>query len=348
MSQRRCICICLFGFFVVFGACAPKKTLDFSKIKPGDKVVNSIGMKLVMIPAGEFEMGFLDLEEKPYQKAFGSPDHDSRVRPAHHVKITKPFFMGVTNVTVGQFREFVRDSGYQTDAEKGCDDEASKSVFVLGAAGNGKGAYGWNAEKGDADYKKDYSWRNPGFQQADDHPVVCVSWDDAVAFCKWLSRKEGKTYRLPTEAEWEYACRAGTSTLFWFANDPEESAKYDNIADASFKSQSPDSITASLAIHANDGFAFTSPVGSFKPNPFGLYDMHGNACQWCSDLFADDYYTHSPVENPQGPKTGTSRIIRGGCWCGHAESQRSNRRTDLPSSFRTMGSGFRVVLEQDK
>ena len=126
--------------------------------------------------------------------------------PKHKVRITKPFYLGTYHVTRGQFRQFVSAAGYKTDVET-----------------SGKPMTGWDREKKNLGMRypawesgkpklsdKDYSWRNPGFEQTDEHPVVNVSWNDAVAFCKWLSKKEGKTYRLPTEAEWEYACRAGT------------------------------------------------------------------------------------------------------------------------------------------
>ncbi len=111
--------------------------------------------------------------------------------------------------------------------------------------------------------------------------MVNVSWNDAVAFCKWLSKKEGNTYRLPTEAEWEYACRAGTTTRYYSGDDPETLAKVGNVADATAKAKFPD---WKYTIKASDGYVFTSPVGSFQPNAFGLYDMHGNAWQWCAGL----------------------------------------------------------------
>ena len=136
-----------------------------------------------------------------------------------------------------------------------------------------------------------YSWRNAGFEQTDEHPVVNVSWNDAVAFCKWLSRKEGKTYRLPTEAEWEYACRAGTTTRYYSGDDPETLAKVGNVADATAKAKFAN---WKYTIKASDGYVFTAPVGQFTPNAFGLYDMHGNAWQWCADRYGKEYYAMSP------------------------------------------------------
>ena len=122
------------------------------------------------------------------------------------MRITRPFYLGACDVTRAQLSQFVQESGYVTDAEKG--------------------------DKTAADGKEKDSWRSVGFEQTDEHPVVNVSWNDAVAFCQWLSKKEDKTYRLPTEAEWEYACRAGTTTRYWSGDDPETLAKAGNVADA--------------------------------------------------------------------------------------------------------------------
>ena len=114
-------------------------------------------------------------------------------RPQHKVEITRPFYMGVSPVTRGQFAAFVDTEHYKTEAEV-----------------DGQGGFGFNAAAGKWEVNPEYTWRHPGFDQTDEHPVVTVSWNDAVSFCTWLSKKEGKTYELPTEAEWEYSCRAGT------------------------------------------------------------------------------------------------------------------------------------------
>ena len=166
------------------------------------------------------------------------------------MRITKPFYLGTYHVTRGQFRQFVADTGYKTDAEKG----------------EKPGAYGWDPDKKEFGFNEKYSWRNAGFEQTDEHPVVNVSWNDAVAFCKWLSRKEGKTYRLPTEAEWEYACRAGTTTRYYSGDDPETLAKVGNVADAAAKAKFPD---WKYTIKASDGYVFTAPVGNSSPMPSG-------------------------------------------------------------------------------
>ncbi len=293
-------------------------------------ITNSIGMKLVPIAAGEFMMGsaesagdvaqaFLDYDAPP-------PDEFKDEHPSHRVRITRPFSMGVHEVTVGQFRQFVQETNYQTDAEKGTDFN---------------GAFGFDAETGELGESEDYSWRDTGFEQTDEHPVVNVSWNDAVAFCKWLSRKEGKSYRLPTEAEWEYACRAGTTTRYYHGDNPEGLAAVGNVADATAKAKFPD---WDWPIAADDGYVFAAPVGKFKPNAFGLYDMHGNVYEWCADWYGDDYYAQSPVDDPPGPVVGFDRVYRGGGWGGGVWACRATcRRMDEPAG-RTLVLGFRVVL----
>ena len=229
--------------------------------------------------------------------------------------------MGTYHLTRGQFRQFVKDTGYKTDAEKG----------------DKPGAYGWNPDKKEFGFNAKYSWRNAGFEQTDEHPVVNVSWNDAVAFCKWLSRKEGKTYRLPTEAEWEYACRAGTTTRYYNGDDPETLAKVGNVADATFEAKFRD---WKYTIKASDGYVFTAPVGSFQPNAFGLYDMHGNADQWCSDWYGADYYAKSPADDPTGPDTGHyHRVLRGGSWVARPYFARSAARFRSAQTPRSTAQG---------
>jgi formylglycine-generating enzyme required for sulfatase activity len=244
--------------------------------------------------------------------------------PQHRVRITKPFYLGAYHVTRGQFRQFVEDTGYKTDAEKREE----------------LGAYGWNLEKQKFEFNEKYSWRNMGFEQTDEHPVINVNWNDAAAFCKWLSRKEGKDYRLPTEAEWEYACRAGTKTRYSSGDDPETLAKAGNVPDAAYKAKFP---KEKYTIQASDGYVFTAPVGSFKPNAFGLHDMHGNAWQWCADWYGDKYYATSPINDPTGPDSGAFRVLRGGSWNDWPVVARSaKRRGHLPVD-RSYVTGFRVA-----
>jgi formylglycine-generating enzyme len=158
-----------------------------------------------------------------------------------------------------------------------------------------------------------------------------------------LSRKEGKVYRLPTEAEWEYACRAGTKTRYSSGDDPETLAKVANVADATLQARFGMWFGA---IKASDGYAVTAPVGQYKPNAFGLYDMHGNACQWCSDWYDKQYYAKSPMDDPTGPDTGEYRVCRGGTYADMAHHQCSARRLELEPEIRNNGVGFRVARDQ--
>ena len=235
------------------------------------RVENSLGMKFVLVPAGEFVMGS---EEPPDSLSRDYPQYERQrfeaigdEAPAHRVRITRAFYMGQHEVTVGQFRRFLAASGYTPESIA---DET--------------GGYGYNrlydpaaSARGDAFEGRDpkYSWNNPGFEQGDHHPVVNVTWNDAVALARWLSAAEGVAYRLPTEAEWEYACRGGTRTRYHGGNEPRSLLKTANTFDADAAANWPQ--WNRLALPGRDGFAFTAPVGSFEPNAFGLHDMHGNA-----------------------------------------------------------------------
>ena len=176
------------------------------------------------------------------------------------MRITKPFYLGTCHVTRGQFRQFVADTGYKTDAEKG----------------ERPGASGWDPDKKEWAFSEKFSWRNPSYEQTDEHPVVNVSWNDAVAFCQWLSRKEGKTFRLPTEAEWEYACRAGTTTHYYSGDDPETLAKVGNIADAAVKAKFP---TGNTRFKPATAMRSRRPWAPSSPMPLGFTtctEMPGN------------------------------------------------------------------------
>ena len=303
-----------------------------SKEAGGKKqITNSIGMKLVLIPAGEFVMGSGESAEdtaaffnKAYRTDFLKADFFKDEHPQHRVRITRPFYLGTYHVTRGQFRRFVDDTGYKTDAEKGAR----------------PGAFGWDPEKKTSRFSTDYSWRNAGFEQTDEHPAVNVSWRDAVAFCYWLTRKEGKAYQLPTEAQWDYACRAGTTTRYYSGDDPETVGKVGNIPDATYKATFPH---WKVTVKGRDGYVFTAPVGQFKPNAFGLYDMHGNALQWCADRYDATYYATSPVDDPTGAGGGGSCVQRGGCWTLRPDSARSAARREFMVDMRLDFAGFRIA-----
>jgi formylglycine-generating enzyme required for sulfatase activity len=170
--------------------------------------------------------------------------------------------------------------------------------------------------------------------------VVNVSFNDAVAFCKWLSEQEKRSYRLPSEAEWEGACRAGTDSLYQHGDDPEGLASVGNAADATVKAM----FSKADTISARDGYLFTAPVGRFKSNAFGLYDMHGNVWEWCADRYDGNYYRTSPSIDPEGPATGLDRVVRGGSWYGPPRYSRSADRSGFKQSYRSSSLGFRVAL----
>ena len=279
------------------------------------EIMNTLGMKLVHVPSGTFFMG------SPLTEA-GREKEETQ----HEVELTKGFYLGAHEVTVGQFREFVKATKHQTDPEKD-----GKGSWVPDAVG-----------KFVMDAK--LTWKNPGFEQTDDHPVVNVSWDDAKAFCKWLSEKEKKTYRLPTEAEWEYACRAGTKTAFVHGEDPEGLSAVGNVADAAARAKFPG---WTLGIKSKDGHTFTAPVGQFKKNDFGLYDMHGNVWEWCGDWYEPNSYPKEKQLDPTGAATGKTKVQRGGGWSSDSKRLRSAARVGRdPSVYRGCYLGFRVVLEQ--
>jgi sulfatase modifying factor 1 len=256
--------------------------------------------------------------------SYAEKDWFSGERPVHRVTISQPFYLGKYEVTKGQFKKFVEDSGYKTDAEK-----------------DGNGGWGYTGDKDKPfEQRPSFTWRDWGVDQGDNSPVVNVSHNDATEFCKWLNRKDGKQYDLPTEAQWEYACRAGTTERYYNGDDPEGLTKIGNVTDAAIKEKIPN---ARNAVISSDGWAFTSPVGQFAANNFGLYDMIGNACEWCTDCYAEDYYTKSPEKDPQGPSAGSSRVVRGGSWLDSAVSCRCTHRTYGWPAYRHGVIGFRVA-----
>lgn len=243
--------------------------------------VNSIGMKMRLLPPGEF--GVVG-------------------EFAHVVRISEPFYMGATEVTVAEYRAFVEATDYKTGAER---DPLGGKV--------------WNSSQRRVDQRPDINWRNLTFAQTDSSPVCCLTWQDAVAFCEWLSQREGKRYRLPTEAEWDYACRAGTTTPYHFGAVPD-------------------------VTQMNVGMRGTMSVGTFSPNAFGLADMHGNVYEWCLD--APRSYEAGLAIDPRGPDEGPTRVLRGGCYSsGLSIVTRSDRRGYADADHAYAGIGFRVVLE---
>jgi formylglycine-generating enzyme required for sulfatase activity len=296
----------------------------------GRTLTNSIGMALVLLPAGNFVMG--------------APDSDSLAeaheRRPHAVRIGRPFYLAKYEVSVGQFRTFVVDTGYRTAAET-----------------DGDGASGYNAEKRGFEYgSTGYNWRNPGYRQGDDHPVVNITWHDAQAFVNWLTKKESRRYRLPTEAEWEYACRAGSTARFGLSDSFAALQMAGNVADQSLAGQWDTETVKKYGLDPrvvkfqawNDMHAFTAPGGQFKPNAFGLYDMLGNVGEFCSDAYEADFYQHSPELDPLCPsRPNAAHVVRGGTFLNGPDLVRVSSRVACGERYRNYVIGFRVLLEAD-
>jgi formylglycine-generating enzyme required for sulfatase activity len=284
----------------------------FAHAQSASPWTNSIGMKFAPIRPGEFTMGSPPTEKDRF-------DNETQ----HRVKITKPFQLGVTPVTVAQFSEFIKATNFVTAAEK--------EGWAYGA---------WNLKENKWDKLEGASWRKPGFEQTPDHPVVSVNWDDAIAFCKWLSEKESKVYRLPTESEWEYACRAGTMTAYFWGDNPDGGKGFLNGADEVGK------VTFNLfpPFNFNDDYLHTSPVAKFKPNPWGLHDMLGNTLEWCGDWWGE-YPKDDVAIDPMGLPAAEQRSLRGGAFVYGPKHCRCAFRGRNSPDFRNFYIGFRAVCE---
>ncbi len=271
-------------------------------------LADSVKLTMALIPPGEFVMGSSGKARARFREEARLADDQwsvSTIRmdgPQHHERITRAFWLGRHEVTVGQFRQFVLQTGYRTDAEQ--DGKGGGSYFRGGFLMDVRVA--WDS--------------GSGLEQTDEHPVVNVTWNDAMAFCRWLSEKEGAEFVLPSEAQWEYACRAGTTTA-WYCGDSdttlEEYAWFNRNSDMT-----------------------THPVGQLKPNGWGLYDMHGNVQEWCADRWATPY-GHSPRDDLTNPSTG--RPVRGGDWHRHAWNCWSAYRYGTSPEYRNCNIGFRVA-----
>ncbi|MBI5923240.1 MAG: formylglycine-generating enzyme family protein [Betaproteobacteria bacterium] len=263
--------------------------------------------EMVVIPAGSFQMGSSNSEAGRY------PSED----PIHKVTLARDFALGKTHITRGQFSRFVRATGH--DAGGKC----------------------YTFENGNYMERSERSWRDPGFEQKDDHPAVCVNWSDAKAYVEWLSRKTGKNYRLPSEAEWEYAARAGTATARYWGDNPDQACSYANVMDSAGKEKVPGVNWESH--NCSDGYAYTSPAASFKPNAFGLYDMIGNAWEWTEDCWNENY-TGAPTDGSAW-KHGEclKRVLRGGSWYYTPRYARSATRYRFLATFRNYIYGFRIA-----
>lgn len=313
--------------------------VGFAQVPTPTSIIDQTGIEFVRIPAGSFEMGTaepIDVLVQSYSNMESVRARQLRDEtPPHQVIISHDFYLGKYEITVEQFSRFITESGYLPESI------ADKS-----------GGYGYNqaydqsrVESADAfeGRNPNYSWKNPGFPQKGSSPVTNVTWHDAMAMANWLSKKEGAQYRLPTEAEWEYACRAGSSTRYPNGDAAEGLTSIANTFDQ-------DALPYWVrwherALKGSDGFAFTAPVGKFAANKFGLHDMLGNVWEWVSDWYAEDYYSRSEKRDPLGPHTGTERVRRGGSWHTWSLYARCGFRNWNTPSSRYPLLGFRLVRE---
>ena len=298
-----------------------------NKEKKGKKsLIKAAGMELVFVKGGCYNMGQGPEEKKQLIHLRGQIKYEKSYSdeiPRHEVCIDG-FYMGRHEVTIGQWNTFVQKTGYRTDAEKN--------------SGGRNGCYSllhsqWT-------YVKGRSWSNTGFPQSAEHPVACVSYNDITAYIKWLNTTSGRQFRLPTEAEWEYAARGETQNIrFWGDTINEEACRYANVAHVLNRNGN--------YFPCNDGYTWSAPVGTFKANKYGLQDMLGNVWEWCSDNYNSRYYTASSHNNPKEPDlSNRKRSIRGGSWNGRPSGVRAANRNWAPENSRKSNLGFRLVVDR--
>jgi sulfatase modifying factor 1 len=269
-------------------------------------------------------------EDRKGWSPMAAPEKFNDELPPHEVYVDA-FYVDKYEVTNRQFKKFVDATSYVTDAERDGDsmvivpaDQAEE--VILGTD------IGWKCVKG-------ATWRTPegpgsGLGELMEHPVVHVDWNDANAYANWVGK------RLPTEAEWEKAARGGTNTNWFWGDFLGEAGKYQNMyAEHRLDYKYPPEVF--------DGYDKTSPVGSFLPNGYGLYDTAGNVYEWVHDYYAYDYFSHSPRNNPTGPTSGETRVIKGGCWylC-ECYTRPANREGKDPRGH-DHGLGFRLALDAE-
>ncbi len=276
--------------------------------------------RMVVIPAGEFTMG------SPASEAGRGVDEG----PQRQVSVAL-HALGRSEVTVGEFRRFADESGYKTEAERDPRAQGCSGFIYADPSAASPGAQAVT------------SWRSPGLTQADSHPVLCVSWNDARAYAQWLSKKTGKRYRLPTEAEWEYAARAGSVAARFWGDDPVQACRFANVADQSrFQTWG-----FGQKHECTDGYYFTAPAGGYAPNRFGLYDMLGNAWEWTEDCW-NASYAGAPVDGSAWLAGDCAqRVLRGGSWSTVPRFARSATRYRNTADHGDNLTGFRLARVVD-
>lgn len=280
--------ICILTLEFIYSCQIIKNLREFQNSKL-TSITNSIGMELLEVPKGEFQMGCRNSDTYC----------DEDELPARKTEIQKPFYLGKYEVTRKHFSIFVKETSFQTNAE------TSGSVNT---------------------------WKNcHGIKQNDSHPVICITWIDAVAFTKWLSQRENKKYRLPSEAEWEYAA-SGNGNLanmsgkyFWGSEIKENYVWYNKNSDKS-----------------------TQPVGTKKANSWGFFDMAGNVWEWCSDDYDAQYFKRKESKNMPPQINENKKVLRGGSWFDSPSMLRLSARLYAPKNARENNYGFRILLEKSE
>ena len=278
---------------------------------------------MVQLPAGSFLMGTAE-DQRLIDPRTGKPATNDG--PQHRVNFANSFAIGRDEVTVEQFAAFLADTDYQTVDR--CMEFSKPNSFEI---------------------RKDINWGNTGFSQAPEHPVVCVSYYDAAAYADWLGERTGKDYRLPTEAEWEYAARAGSDAPYFWGDETAAACDHANV-----RSTGADAISTRQAVAdrdvgfpCDDGFKQSSPTASFAPNAFGLYDMQGNAWEWVSDCNHKDY-DGAPIDGSawleESGKECRFGVIRGGSFLNLTERSSVTVRAGRPRSGAATNMGFRVAV----
>ena len=273
--------------------------------------------EMVVVPAGSYEMG------SPSSEA-GRRESEG---PVHRVTIAEPFAVGVYEVTRREFGRFVDEIGYST--EKSC---FTYNMFIAFEEGK--------LEVGKIDRQLFGYWGDPGFRQGEQEPVVCVSWEDAQAYVQWLSQKTGQSYRLLSEAEWEYVARAGTRTAWYWGQGASEQCSYENGADKAYKRSA---LPKQKTVDCDDGRTGTSPVGAYRANPFGLHDVLGNVAEWVQDCWHASY-RGAPTDGRAWLSGDCSdRVVRGGGWFASTRETRSAYRNGWRTKLGIFMGGFRVA-----
>lgn len=323
---------------IALGLAACEQAADQKvQVQAGDEFRDCDGCPvMVVVPAGSFTMG--STQEERVREGLPKPpkvpfDFAQFEQPMHEVAFTKPFAIGKYEISRGQYAEFIEETGYPTSSKCWAWDAKSDNYAEMA---------GWVVQQGK-------SWKDPGFTQEDDHPVVCVDFADTNAFAAWLSGKTGHVYRLPNEAEWEYAARAGTDTTRPWGNDIDASCDYTNVADNTLAATHPRPANYAdfIPFDCDDGWVYTAPVQSFKPNAFGLHSVLGNVAEWTDDCFHESY-EGAPVDGSawRDNYCALGTIVRGGGWYSFPWTVRSAHRVRGENLDTRYGAtGFRLVRE---